>query len=59
MLLEKSGVFPQFKKGKKVKKLSTKDMQAELAIAPKYAQGGKAETSPEQALAKVFNTVFS
>lgn len=59
LLFEESGMLPKYKKGKKVKKLSVQDMKAELSVTPKYAQGGKTETPPDQALAKVFNAIFS
>jgi hypothetical protein len=45
MLVEESGITPKFAKGKKVKKLSVKDMEAELAAAgrtpPRLKKGGK------------------
>lgn len=45
MLLEKSGILPQFSKGKKVKKPSVKEMEAELIVKgkvpPSMKRGGK------------------
>lgn len=45
MLVEESGILPKFAKGKKVKKLTVKDMEAELAdagkIPPRLKKRGK------------------
>jgi hypothetical protein len=45
MLLEQSGILPKFSKGKKVKKLSVKDMEAELIVnnkvPPSFKRNGK------------------
>lgn len=45
MLLEQSGILPKFSKGKKVKKPSVKDMEAELIVnnkvPPSFKRNGK------------------
>jgi hypothetical protein len=47
-LLEEAGGVPRLAKGKKVKKLSVKDMEAELAAKgktpPRLKKGGKSKT---------------
>ena len=47
MLVEETGIIPKLAKGRKVKKLSVKDMEAELAAAgktpPRLKKGGKSK----------------
>lgn len=47
MLVEKTNLLPRLAKGKKVKKLSPKDMEAELVVLgktpPKLKTGGKSK----------------